>query len=152
MDIFEQAVDRLLETGPFFEPPEPAEFEDEFESSPALDEPENMPRRLPRRGAPREDLTTLPGVKVERQKGPYVFLHVTDPESLATIGRRTYWDTRDEKYANTYLKHYGVIYVVLKNGKPYLQATPDLKIVVDLHDRALKSEEVRQFLWSLSGW
>ena len=78
----------------------------------------------------------LPGVTVVKRVPPdLVVLKVEDPDSLATLGEGTKWCTR-RSYSNCqaerYIKDYGRIYVVLKQGKPFVQYTPDYEQVKDV--------------------
>ena len=81
----------------------------------------------------------LPGVTVVKRVPPdMVVLKVEDPDSLATLGEGTRWCTR-RSYPNCqaqkYINKYHYIYVVLKQGKPFVQYTPDYEQVQDVDNK-----------------
>lgn len=80
----------------------------------------------------------MPGVEVYKVNGPYVVLKVTNEQSLKELGEGTKWCTRGSfgsgTYANHYLKQHGYLYIILKEGKPFIQLTPDFSQVMDVND------------------
>jgi hypothetical protein len=76
------------------------------------------------------DPSKMPGVEVYARGGPYIILRSTNPASLAEIGEGSVWCTRksygkDNSQAPYYLKRYGAIFTIFKDGKQFVQYTPD---------------------------
>jgi hypothetical protein len=89
----------------------------------------------------------MPGVEVVRRDPPYVLLKVTDAESLKSLGEGTSWCTR-RSYprgckAEDYLHDYGALYIVMKNGKPFIQFTADFNEVRRADNSEVRNPENR---------
>jgi hypothetical protein len=85
-------------------------------------------------------ISGLEGVEVNKVDGPYITLRVTDPRSLGILGEGTRWCTRgaNSSWARSYLEDFGAIYVVLKDGVPFMQYTPDYSQVMDVQDQPME--------------
>ena len=81
---------------------------------------------------------SLKGVEaIKTLKDGSITYRVTDAESLKKLGVGTKWCTREDYnpcQAERYLKQYEQIYVIIKEGKPVIQFTPDLDQVMDVRD------------------
>ena len=90
----------------------------------------------------------LPGVTVVKRVPPdIVVLKVEDPDSLATLGEGTRWCTRrsyPDCQAESYIDDYGYIYVVLKQGKPFVQYTPDYDQIKDVDNETFEDIGIRR--------
>jgi hypothetical protein len=77
------------------------------------------------------DPSKMPGVEIYARGGPYVILRSTNAESLAEIGEGSIWCTRKsygtQSLAPSYLKRFGAIYTIFKDGKQFVQYTPNYK-------------------------
>lgn len=72
-------------------------------------------------------------------------LKVTDPDQLATLGNGTKWCTRAEHpdcQADAYIAQFGYVNVVMFNGRPVAQYTPDYSQAMDVNDRPITNEAV----------
>jgi hypothetical protein len=114
---------------------------------PHINDLETAIEQLAGQGARRQgfsgvDPSTLPGVEIaqDNPEKDVIMYKVTDPKSLAVMGEGTKWCTRlsygngDYHMAESYLKRLGHIFVVYKEGKPYLQFNPDYSQVMDVND------------------
>jgi len=75
----------------------------------------------------------------------YKTYKVTDVESLKDIGEGTKWCTRrsyPDCQAEYYIEQYGWIGVIYKDGKPFVQFTPDYDQVMDVNDRAIDNKTI----------
>ena len=93
-----------------------------------------------------QQVKDLPGVTVVKRVPPdLVVLKVEDPDSLAVLGEGTKWCTRGS-YSNCqaqkYIDDYGYVYVVLKQGKPFVQYTPDYEQVKDVGNNNFTNQQV----------
>jgi hypothetical protein len=91
----------------------------------------------------------LEGVEVVDRNGPYVVLKVSDIDSLATLGIGTKWCTRGDHprcKSEEYIKDYGHIFVVLQNGRPVIQYTPDYEEISDIDNENVEDPKLLSLL------
>ena len=97
-----------------------------------------------------QQVKDLPGVTVVKIVPPdMVVLKVKDPDSLATLGEGTKWCTRrsyPDCQAESYIDDYGYVYVVLKQGKPFVQYTPDYEQVKDVVNNNFTDQQVLRLI------
>lgn len=82
-------------------------------------------------------IASLPGVEIVRKDNPYITVRVTDVDSLKTLGEGTTWCTREGyggESAQGYLDRFGELFIVLQNGRPVMQYTPDYSQIKDINN------------------
>ncbi len=87
----------------------------------------------------------LPGVTVVDVKGPYTTISITDPSSLAKLGRGTSWCTREDHpdcSAENYIRRFGKVFMVLQSGRPVLQYDPQYIEIKDIDNMSISSRAV----------
>jgi len=102
-----------------------------------------------RQGGNNVNPLSLPGVELIFDNGDVKSYKVSDIESLKGIGEGTKWCTRrsyPDCKAEYYIKQYGWIGVVYKNGKPFIQYTPDYEQVMDVNDSMVMDESLLRFI------
>ena len=95
-----------------------------------------------RQGFSGVDPTKLPGVKVIENRGNIVFFAVSNPESLALMGEGTKWCTRKsfpDCQARSYLEEFSYLIIVYKDGKPFIQYSPDFSQIMDVNDQEIEN-------------
>jgi len=83
----------------------------------------------------------LPGVKLLIDKGNIKTYQISDVESLKDMGEGTKWCTRrsyPDCQAEHYIEQYNWIGVIYKDGKPFIQFTPDYSQVMDVNDEGFE--------------
>ena len=84
---------------------------------------------------------SLPGVEFINEYGGLRLYRVDNAESLMRLGLGTRWCTREDYpdcQTEKYIDNYGFIYVVVKDNKPFAQATPDFEQVMNIYDDPIK--------------
>lgn len=85
--------------------------------------------------------------KVVNKYNEYVTIEIWEPESLKDIGEGTKWCTRKsypDCMAQYYLDQYGSIFVILKDGRPFIQYTPDYDQIMDVNDEYVEQSDLEE--------
>jgi hypothetical protein len=87
----------------------------------------------------------LPGVEVVDVNGPFTTVKVSNVDSLMDLGEGTKWCTRrsyPECQAGHYLDMHGFVFIILQDGRPVIQYTPDFDQVMDVNNDPVVDEKL----------
>lgn len=91
--------------------------------------------------AKQHDLRNMPGVEIVDVDHPYMTVVVDDVDSLQKLGEGTKWCTREGyggESAQGYIDRFGELFIVLQNGRPVMQYTPDYSQIKDINNRSIE--------------
>ena len=90
----------------------------------------------------RVDVSVTSGIRKIGEHGPYTLFQVTTPEACTLLARHTQWCIKDPKFFYEYTKK-GPLYIVVKDGEPYLACVPSRQQLRNVYDETASAEMVK---------